>query len=47
VRPTVWLAVRIRTELGDNAFHDWVAGIVEPLDGWIDEWGPENANALH
>jgi hypothetical protein len=40
--PTVWIRARILTELDMDAFFDWVEGIVNPLQGWLNEAGPSD-----
>jgi hypothetical protein len=37
--PTVWIKARIDSELDASDFFDWVAGIIEPLQGWLYEAG--------
>jgi hypothetical protein len=37
--PTVWVKIRTDSELDDSDFFQWVAGIIEPLQGWLYEAG--------
>lgn len=37
--PTVWIKARIDSELDDSDFFHWVAGIIQPLQGWLYEAG--------
>jgi hypothetical protein len=36
---TIWIRVKIDSELDASAFFDWVADVVEPLQGWLYEAG--------